>query len=81
MPSSPNTGSDAARVQLRSVLANYIHAQEPAAPRGFHKWAAPVANQPKPRLLVGDPVTLVVSPCSFLALERQTASFCECVRK
>lgn len=62
MPASPpaNLGSDTARVQLRNVLANYIHAQDPAAPRGYHKWTAPVVAQPKTRLLVGDPITLMV---------------------
>jgi hypothetical protein len=61
MPTAPNTGSDSARVQLRGILANYFHAQEPAAPRGYHKWTIPAAGQPSPKLLVGDPVILMVS--------------------
>jgi hypothetical protein len=55
---------DSARVQLRNALASYFHAQPTAAPAGYSRWAAPATqavNQP-PRLLVGDPVTLMVSP-------------------
>ena len=60
MPSAPNTGNDSARVQLRNLLATYFHAQDPPAPRGYHKWTAPAVAQPKTRLLVGDPITLMV---------------------
>ena len=75
MPSSTtstaNLGSDTARVQLRNVLASYFHAQDPATTRGYFKWTPPVASQPSPRLLVGDPVTLMVStfasiPCALM---------------
>lgn len=66
MPTATNLGSDSARVQLRNVLAAYFHAQDPPAPRGYHKWTPPVASQPDPKLLVGDPVTLVVSLCTCM---------------
>ena len=59
---------DSARVQLRNALATYFHAQPTAAPAGYSRWAAPATqavNRP-PRLLVGDPVTLMVSRCFFL---------------
>ncbi len=55
---------DSARVQLRNALASYFHAQPTAAPTGYSRWAAPAvqAASQSPRLLVGDPVTLMVRP-------------------
>ena len=60
-------GKDLARVQLRTALAEYFHAQPVAAPRGFHSWPSPhayagVLLEP-PALPVGDPITLVVRSC------------------
>ena len=56
---------DQARLQLRNTLVAYFHAQDPAAPAGYPRWSAPATHvaQP-PKLLVGDPVTLMVSPCT-----------------
>jgi len=60
-------GKDSARVQLRTALAEYFHAQPVAAPRGFHSWPSPHANAgvllEPPALPVGDPITLVVRSC------------------
>jgi hypothetical protein len=58
--------NESARVELRNALATYFHAQPPAAPAGYPRWTAASAQpasppQDKP-LLVGDSVTLMVSP-------------------
>ncbi len=65
MPAAhPNIGNDSARVQLRNLLTTYLHAQDPPCPSGYQRWTAPALADAKitPRLLVGDPVTLMVSP-------------------
>jgi hypothetical protein len=60
-------GPDSARVQLRNALTTYLHSQAPPAPAGYHRWntasssPANTSSSP-PRLLVGDPVVLAVSP-------------------
>ena len=54
---------DQARLQLRNALTAYFHAQDPPAPTGYPRWDAPATHVAQsPRLLVGDPVTLMVSP-------------------
>ena len=54
---------DQARLQLRNALTAYFHAQAPPAPTGYPRWDAPATHVAQsPRLLVGDPVTLMVSP-------------------
>ena len=53
---------DQARLQLRNALTAYFHAQAPPAPTGYPRWDAPATHVAQsPRLLVGDPVTLMVS--------------------
>lgn len=54
--------AEPARAQLHKNLTAYVHAQPPAP--GMQTWAAPVGEQavPEPKkLLVGDPVALLVS--------------------
>jgi hypothetical protein len=60
-------GPDSARVQLRNALTTYLHSQAPPAPAGYHRWNTPSSSPANtssspPRLLVGDPVVLAVSP-------------------
>lgn len=53
-----------ARAQLRSNLAAYFHGQSTAAPSGYPTWSASGSGYGQPgsqRLLVGDPITLMVS--------------------
>ena len=66
-----NIGNDSARVQFRQNLATYFHAQEMPAPTGYAPWTSPHlegvsgAAKTSPKLLVGDPVTLLVSPSRY----------------
>ncbi len=62
-PPPPNP--EPARAQLRSNLAAYFHGQATAAPSGYPTWGTSGSgygqlSQPQ-QLLVGDPVTLMVS--------------------
>ena len=51
-----------ARAQLRTNLAAYFHGQATAAPNGYPTWSASgVQVGLSQKLLVGDPVTLMVS--------------------
>ena len=56
--------NESARVELRNTLATYFHAQPPAAPAGYPRWTAASAQPtgPQEKLLVGESVTLMVSP-------------------
>jgi hypothetical protein len=53
-----------ARAQLRAALATHFLAQAEAP--HYHRWtanpSAPVDAKPQAKLLVGDPITLVVIP-------------------
>ena len=57
--------NESARVELRNTLATYFHAQPPAAPAGYPRWTAsaqPASPPQEKPLLVGESVTLMVSP-------------------
>ena len=76
MSASLTTHSDSARVQFRQALATYFHAQP--AQDGKGSWTAPSLEsttlKSTPRLLVGDPVTLMVSQQS-LSLSKKYVIF------
>lgn len=60
----PMTTVEPLRAQLQSNLAAYFHSQPVAAPSGYPSWSASgggQAGQAQQKLLVGDPVTLMVS--------------------
>ncbi len=59
MPPNP----EPPRAQLRTNLAAYFHGQATAAPSGYPTWSASGGGQlgQSQKLLVGDPVTLMVS--------------------
>lgn len=62
MPVLTLAAAEPARAQLHKNLTAYFHAQPPAP--GMQTWVAPVGEQavPEPKkLLVGDPVALLVS--------------------